>query len=266
MCIIAFKPVGVKLPKEKILKNCYSNNPDGVGIAIQREGQIIINKFMEENPFIAYHRNNARKNDNIIYHFRIATHGQVNLQNCHPFIITKDWEEMGKGYSITNKNILAHNGIITSFADNHGKSDSKMLAHLLADEDINENLFKSVGIQKLIEAVVDSDKLIVMNKKGNYFLLGNFEKSKGIYYSNFSFRYKYSRYNDYYNYNDDYYYAIKTPTPDKQNKENKMLNINCCRTKNQRCAYCNTSKNVYYYWDIEENLCQNCYHLIYEVE
>jgi len=268
MCIIAFKPKGIKLPKEKILKNCFSNNPDGTGIAIQREGKIIINKFMEEDPFIAYHRHNARKEDNIIYHFRIATHGEVNLQNNHPFIITKDWKEMGETYSITEKNILAHNGIISSLVDNNKQSDSKILAHLLADEDINKNLFKSVGMQKLIKAIIDTDRLIVMGKNGNYFLLGTFEKSKGIYYSNFSFRYKYSRYTTYYN--DDYYYALSnTMISDKQIKENKIIaneNINCCKVKNQRCAYCNTEKDVYYYWDIEENLCQNCYHLIYEVE
>jgi len=220
---------------------------------------------MEEETFIAYHRQNARKEDNIIYHFRIATHGKVKLENTHPFIISEDWQEIGQSPATTTKNVLAHNGIITTLSDDHDKSDSKTLAHLIADPDINNYLFNSNGIQKLIQAIIETDKLVIMNKKGKFILLGDFEKSKGVYYSNFTFRYKRQTYISYYNDWEDY--SIATPQTDKQIEEAKLLaeeNYNCCKVKNARCAYCNTEKGVYYYWDIEENLCKECYHRIYE--
>ena len=275
MCIIAYKPKGVKLPREKILRNCFYNNKDGAGIAIQRDGKIIINKFMQAEPFFAYVRQNVRREDSVIYHFRIATHGSVELKNIHPFIITKDWQEMNETQSITTKNILAHNGIITSLVDNHKISDSKVLAHLLADRDINDNLFKSKGIRKLIDTVIDTDRLIVMNKEGKAFLLGDFEKDKGIYYSNYTFRYKKTW--QYYEYQTKYAtpYSgdispyngdISTDQSIKSAKENKMLaEADKIPVKNQPCAYCLTKKSVFYYWDIEENLCERCYHSIYEV-
>lgn len=269
MCIIAYKPKDVNPPSEKILRNCFSNNSDGVGIAIQRNGKITINKFMEEIPFIAYAKQNVRKEDSIIYHFRIATHGSVDLENTHPFIITKDWQEMGESQSITTKNILAHNGIITSLADDHTKSDSKILAHLLAEDSINSNLFQSEGIKVLIQALIETDKLVVMNKEGKCFLIGNFEKDKGIYYSNLTYRYK--KYWNYYYpeyvtpYSGDYISKKQSKKRDREAKKQQELDLVCYPVTNEKCAYCNTEEDIYYFWDIEENLCITCYKNIYEV-
>lgn len=274
MCIIAFKPEGTRLPKEKILNNCYYNNSDGVGMAIQRNGKTIINKFMLLDPFLQYHRDNARKEDNILYHFRIATHGKVNLENTHPFIITKDYKEMNQSQSITTKNILAHNGIITLLADNHKTSDSKILARILADKDINDNLFKSEGIRQLIETILETDKLIVMNSEGEYFLIGKWEEAKGIHYSNLTYMYK-KVYYDYYfpSYASEYSRDISRPATEgeewlaKQEAEaDKLPFQERCPIKNAKCSYCNTTKDVFYYFDIEENLCERCFHLIYEMD
>ena len=271
MCIIAYKPKGIKLPKEKILKNCWYNNTDGTGIAIQRDGKITIKKFMKAEPFFAYAKQNVRKQDNVIYHFRIATHGSIELKNAHPFIITKDWKEMDETQSVTTKNVLAHNGIITSLVNDHKTSDSKILAHLLADKSINDNLFKSEGVRELIKTVLDTDRLVVMNKSGEAFLLGDFEKEKGIYYSNFTFRY---RKNWQYYYPDEYNPTYATPYSGdvsvdqsiKKAKENKLLSeTDKVPARGEQCAYCGTKKGIYYYWDIEENLCENCYRSIYEV-
>ena len=273
MCIIVYKPRGIDPPKDRILKNCYYNNEDGTGIAIQRDEKITISKFMEKDPFFTYAKQNVRKEDNVIYHFRIATHGSIELKNNHPFIITKDWQEMNEEGSVTTKNILAHNGIITNLVDNHKVSDSKILARLLADKDINDNLFKSKGIKKLIKIVIDTDRLIVMNKSGRAFLLGDFEKDKGIYYSNFTFRYRKTwqyYYPDNYTYATPYSGDIKTKVSIDQTiknaKENMLLaETDKVKVHGEQCAYCGKKKNVYYYWDIEENLCENCYHSIYEL-
>ena len=288
MCIILFKPKGAELPDEEILKKCYINNPDGAGIAIQRDNKIIIKKSMKWRKFNKFQKHNTNIGDNIVYHFRIATHGQVTTENVHPFIITRDKQELNNSYTTTEKSILAHNGIISLLADKkETKSDSKLLALLLADQDVNKILF-SKGIKDLIKVMIEDDRLIVMDNKGNYYLLGDFNQNKGIFYSNHSWKWKailsyYNTYDDWKDkddaYNQDYvtpYGAVKTIKaifPENQDtideqikkaKEQKLASeLDHIKVTNAKCQYCNTKKDVYYYWDLDENICETCFEEIY---
>lgn len=285
MCIILFKPKGIELPEEEILRKCYINNPDGAGIAIQRDNKIIIKKSMKWRKFNKFQKHNTNIEDNIVYHFRIATHGQVTTENVHPFIITRDKQELNNSYTTTKKSILAHNGIISLLADKkETKSDSKLLALLLADQDVNKILF-SKGIKDLIRVMIENDRLIIMDNKGNHYLLGDFNQDKGIFYSNHSWKWQIvSYYNNKWDYEDDYYNqdymtpygavkTIKTMFPKDQDdidrqikeaKERKLLEeTDCIKVTNAKCQYCNTKKNVYYYWDLDENICESCFEEIY---
>ena len=266
MCIIVFKPKNVQKPSDKILEKCFGNNPDGAGVAIQRNEKIYINKFMEVETYINFVRNNVKQSDNVIYHFRIATHGKVNLENTHPFVITEDYNEMNETDCITTKNVLAHNGVITTLTTvGKDESDSKILANLLADKDINNNLFLSEGIRKLIEVIIETDKLVILNKEGKFILLGHFEKENGIYYSNKT--YKYNKFYDYYW--EDYITYASPYSGDIHVKKEAYQKIDNVIDEDKipvtgvACAYCKTKQEVYFYWEVEENLCENCYRAIY---
>jgi len=272
MCIIVFKPKGIELPDENILRRCYQNNNDGVGIAIQRDNIITIKKSLKWKTFNKYQKRNARKEDNIIYHFRIATHGQINLQNTHPFIITRKGKEIDSDFITTEKPILAHNGIISNLTDVlKENSDTKLLTLLLADKNVKPILFTE-GIKALITSIIDDDRLIIMDRKGNNFMLGEFNQDKGIYYSNLTWKWRtiYYGFGEDYSYN-DYYYA-RPYTGDKMAKDKIIENAkraklleesDCIAVKGEKCIYCETDQNVCYYWDIDENLCEACFNNIY---
>ena len=282
MCIIIFKPKGIELPDESLLKRCFNNNVDGAGIAIQRDSKITIKKSMKWKKFNRFQKQNALITDNIIYHFRIATHGNITTENVHPFIITRDKKEMNCDFIETRKSVLAHNGIITNLASKaETKSDSKILALLLADSDINKILFTN-GIQDLIKGVIDNDRLIIMDNNGQYFLLGEFNKHKGIFYSNLSWKWKTINQNYYWE-EEDYYnreYAqpygdviVGTFPEDKEYdkevakirkaKEAKLLAESDCIKVSGKCSICGAKKDICYYWDVDENLCERCFNEMY---
>ena len=48
MCIIAIKPIGIKMPNIKTIENCWYNNPDGAGFMYAKESNVYIEKGLYE--------------------------------------------------------------------------------------------------------------------------------------------------------------------------------------------------------------------------
>lgn len=122
MCIIITKAAGVALPEQRVLKRCYESNPDGAGLAWQdaRTGQIHLHKgFMTFSAFIKTHRRLAKAYDltacNVIYHFRIATAGDVLPGLTHPFPVTASISDL-IAPRLTPRLAVAHNGHISNTA------------------------------------------------------------------------------------------------------------------------------------------------------
>ena len=44
MCVICYKPKGIAFPEERILQNCFDNNPDGAGFMWPENGKVHIRK------------------------------------------------------------------------------------------------------------------------------------------------------------------------------------------------------------------------------
>jgi len=118
MCLLLLMPDTVTADLAK-LKIAAENNPDGFGFAISTGTKIITGQHMDfdvlANQFLeqrAIHTGPA------IFHLRIATHGALNTDNCHPFFLGKDPDT-----------VMAHNGIlsITQHATDR-RSDSKAFA------------------------------------------------------------------------------------------------------------------------------------------
>jgi len=189
MCLIAVKELGADLPKDEHLKNGASNNSDGCGIAFWKNNtsEIMIKKDFENvEKLLEFIHSNIKREDACIIHFRQATSGLVDIGNRHPFPITKNKELLRKPEVIC-KLAVAHNGVLSNYGSHKKYSDTqKFILDILAEDSVKNNL-ESEAIRKLINAFLGNDKLAILNSQGTIYLFGDFEKEKGIYYSNYSY-------------------------------------------------------------------------------
>lgn len=187
MCIIIYKPKGKDLSRdlEKNLITSFENNFDGAGFMHQEKGKVIIDKgFMYiEELFHALKKLDV-KNKDIVFHFRFATHGEISPENCHPFPITDKEKELTLLETVCEAGI-AHNGIIPFCNDKKSHlSDTQIFIKKYLSK-LNNSL-NNPALHELILQSTESKFAIMTNN--NVYLLGDFIKKKGIFYSNNSYK------------------------------------------------------------------------------
>lgn len=210
MCIIVIKEKGVDLPKEQIFKNCFSNNPDGAGFMYNKDGKVIIQKgFMKYKDFKnaldkATSEIKDVKNTGMVFHFRITTQGGTNPQNCHPFPLSAEENDLRSTYFETNLGI-AHNGIISLTSgyssyyyygakvydkDSH-LSDTQIFIrdYLYPISKLNPDFYNDAYGLDLVELLIES-KMCFLNEDGDITYVGSFTIDKEILYSNESYKTK----------------------------------------------------------------------------
>lgn len=214
MCIAIAKPIGVEIPDDDILTNCFNNNPDGAGFAFNHNNEVVIRKgYMKLKDFLdAFHKYDKKfnfKNRGVLIHTRITTHGGTNPQMCHPFPINSD-EGALKKIEYCSPFAIVHNGIIslTSSEATRKKdmSDTAIFVQkYLTKIAKNKNWFNNRANIELIEELIDS-KMAVLNGNGKIIMTNGFTEDNGIFYSNSS--YKENRYKRVYDWDwyDDYSY------------------------------------------------------------
>ena len=184
MCIIAIKSAGVPIDWD-ILDNCELSNPDGAGYAYVNDGEVVISK--------GYFTNEEMRADiepelgtgtgvEIMFHFRIATHGKVAPSTCHPFPLTADSQEILK-LQTTTPVAVAHNGVVPFMPKDKVLSDT-MQYILLYLAPLGDRLHDE-SVRNLIEHSADS-KLAIMTADELY-LIGKFIEDKGWTFSNTSY-------------------------------------------------------------------------------
>lgn len=220
MCLIATSDAKRKIPLE-LLSNAYDNNKDGVGI-------VFYNKITERLQIIKSAGNfeDFKKiweicpdDVNIAVHFRFKTHGDLSVDNIHPYeILSKD-----KGHSVDM--VMMHNGTIGSIHTSGDKrSDTAMYIDLILRPILAENptLIYNEGFLKLVTRDIgshnkflffdSSDKVTLFNEasghtdkdvpdvwfSNSYSIKTNTYRSSktsaGSYYSGFDHRWEGGRY------------------------------------------------------------------------
>ena len=177
MCIAILKPSDKTLDKS-LLQACADNNPDGCGFAYNEDDKIIIKKFMDFNSFWKEYKK-VQDNKTMLIHFRIATHGNVELANCHPF-------------KLNNHMALIHNGIISGYGSKtENLSDTKDFINKVIGN-ISYKMWKNPSFIKLVESAIGYSKFVILDNSGKYYII-NEKKGDwvdGVWFSNSTYKAK----------------------------------------------------------------------------
>lgn len=176
MCVAVYKPAGAVVVK-KDMHECFKSNNDGAGFAyLNNHGEAVIEKgFFNFKSFWKAFREHMNKE--ALIHFRYATHGTLDSDNCHPF-------QLPRGGAVI------HNGIIhwcTPKNPNAKKSDTRYFAEDVLTPIIHEgvslhtvkdDLEKAIGSGNKLAIFTDGKVLLVNERAGAW--------REGVWYSNMS--------------------------------------------------------------------------------
>lgn len=202
MCIIIAKKSGIEMPDKRTLEICHNNNPDGSGFMYRKGGRVIISKGYRTTESLiaglASHKIGSK--DNLIIHFRWATHGETNEENCHPFPLSKKLKHL-KSIDHETDIGMAHNGVIPIEPTITGISDTMEFAfRLLSQTTFREGIRdKTVSIFKAITYLAPSNRFAFLTKK-DFITLGEgwCNDKLGIEYSNDGYKKEKIRFSGHY--------------------------------------------------------------------
>ena len=190
MCIAIISESGVKLPRKKVLKQCFENNPDGAGYAVLlstdewecKKGFMTFKSFWK-----SFNKEGYTEDDTVLIHFRIGTSGKkINNKNnhpdcTHPFPITSNEEEL-KSHRFITSNILMHNGTC-------GQGREDLSDTMVAIIDYVEPLIHDIENEKILNIIhkcIGTTSRWFIAKGKTSWMLGGWEEEKetGLWYSN----------------------------------------------------------------------------------
>lgn len=178
MCIIIYAPKG-HIPK-KHLANSLKNNDDGWGVMYADAGKVCIVRGMTPVDFHFHWKWIKKLPGPKVFHARIATHGAVDENHCHPFRVPNH-----------NELAVAHNGVIIQQT---GKSSGTGSDTMNFNDNILAHLpegFQNLQVyHDLLSDYIGYSKLVFMDGEGQVQIV-NEEKGSWHdenWYSNNSFR------------------------------------------------------------------------------
>lgn len=188
MCMLCVVPPNV-LPSREKLENSALNNPDGFGFAIvvPEENRIIVERTMNADKSINEFLQLRAKYPKgyALWHARYATHGSVDVENCHPFWVGKN-----------NDTILAHNGVLPTLEKTgDSRSDTRQFAEDILEQIGGAPALDNDQIWNMLTDFSSGSKICVLTTdpraKYQMYLMhadkGN-EDESGVWWSNETYR------------------------------------------------------------------------------
>lgn len=164
MCLLVKQSSTAPNLSNEWLENFYSFNSDGVGVMYSENGILIIEKALPKSSreFVNFYRSHIQGRD-CAFHLRMKTHGDIDLENCHPYEVLNRKDH--------GENVwLMHNGILATGNDaDKSKSDTwhyirNFLRPMLADNP--KFLFHPSFAEIVGEHIGASNKFILMSDSG----------------------------------------------------------------------------------------------------
>ena len=178
MCVICAIPGGEKLPADGVMKHCWEQNPHNGGFMyVNNKNRLVVRKFDDVDKFITalrYDHELHGETSPFVFHLRYATHGDVTLDNTHPFKISKQVA-------------FVHNGTIKRHTKDATKavSDTRVFKNEILMNLPTEWLFNPT-VGTLLDEYIGGSKLVIMDNKRRIHIVN--EKAgewvDGLWYSN----------------------------------------------------------------------------------
>lgn len=178
MCIAIYQPSYTEI-NDFTLETCYFNNPDGMGFMYVKNGKIVIVKELKNfDYFLTMYHKALRCNldASFVLHFRIATHGKIDLANCHPFRVNSELA-------------FCHNGIL-DIDSTEKVSDTRMFAKTILRK-LPANWLHNDAIVELVESYIgEYNKMVFLSNTGEVSILNEHKGvwDNGVWYSNRSYK------------------------------------------------------------------------------
>lgn len=164
MCVIIVCKRGVPLPPVDELRAAFERNSDGCGFVSETDHY----KSLHFSTFMR-HLSKRNINENVIIHFRLATHGSVKVTNCHPFYKGGYW--------------FAHNGVLP-IASRGDRTDSQICFEKFLYPCIKAFGWSSDELKTEMAYWTHGGSKFAMMHKGELLLSGQFIEYEGRLYSN----------------------------------------------------------------------------------
>jgi len=206
MCLICISPRGTKKDSDffiDTLKTGMRTNKDGAGFAYKREHSkaVYFNKgFWTVDSLIhAIKQQKLRDEDELIVHFRWATHGKKTARNTHPFVLTTDddgIDDVGPSTSIFP--IMFHNGVLSEYGGSYGDDHSdtyNFVREFMRFKDIYTMMrTNQIAFRDVFHNVVGGSRLAFLypNTTSSLVTYGTFVEDNGYMFSNSGYKSSYN--------------------------------------------------------------------------
>lgn len=172
MCQIIVAKAGIEIPRD-VMQAEMDWNSDGWGVMYPWNNNLTVLKGLKSEEAL-------RLNERIpvevprIWHFRLATHGRVDVKNAHPFRINQHLA-------------VAHNGIVAKYATLPGdsRSDTRRFVDEYLRPLLQERpwLFETSDLNEAIREVDLSSRFAFLNGEGRIHLVGAFREEDNLFFS-----------------------------------------------------------------------------------
>ncbi|MDO5139687.1 MAG: hypothetical protein Q4D71_14655 [Oscillospiraceae bacterium] len=196
MCIIAVKPADRPMFPDQTIRTMFENNSHGAGLMYRKtDGKVHIEKgFFNVSDMLDYVHAKADElsDKDVVVHFRIATSGKKDMLGCHPYPV---WSK-NKSASCDVPLAMVHNGILDGYGykGNDEINDTQIFIKECLRK-LPHNFLHNQAICDMISKMITSsyqNRLCFLDKEGFHLLGGKFIEDDGYWYSNDSYKPRYS--------------------------------------------------------------------------
>lgn len=168
MCLLISQPQDVTL-EEDALRDFYDHNKDGFGAVYLDGDKVEVLKVLGDVDHVVDMYNKHLAGKKAVIHFRMKTHGDIDENNVHPYVVIKD------------KLWMSHNGVLrcSNPADNSMSDTWHIIKYFLnpilrqRPEFLNDNHWQTM----LGSMIGDSNKFAFMDSDGEVTIIN---KSAGV--------------------------------------------------------------------------------------